>query len=174
MAPETPGKKSPQNARWFREVLGHYPTGVSLVTAIDGSNEPVGMIVGTFTSVSLDPPLIAFLPSKTSSTWPKIHQSGKFCVNVLGASQEAYRRIFIGKSENRFRDVDWFPAPSGNPVIEGCIAWMDCELSRIVEAGDHYIAIGEVLHLETEEISFPLVFFRSQFGQFRPLSDSAE
>src|SRR3546814_2223086 len=79
------------DAATFRKILGHYPTGVCAITAMSDTGIPSAMVVGSFTSVSLDPPLVAFLPDKSSTSWPKIEASGRFCVNVLGDNQEALR-----------------------------------------------------------------------------------
>lgn len=148
----------------FRKVLGHYPTGISVVTAMSGEG-PVGMVVGTFTSVSLEPPLVAFMPAKTSTSWPLIRDSGAFCANVLSAEQEDLCRNFSRKSGNKFEGVNWTAGASGSPVLDGVIAWVDCEIDQIVESGDHYIVIGRVRDLDIVRSVTPLAFFRGAFGQ---------
>lgn len=153
---------------WFRRVLGHFPTGVVIVTAIyDGA--PAGMSIGSFTSVSLDPPLIAILPAKTSVSWPRIAAAGEFCVNILNARQEALCRRFATSGADKFAGVRWRPAPSGSPVLEGALAWLDCSLEQVVEAGDHYIALGRVTSLDVggqaeDHVAGPLVFFQGGYG----------
>ena len=158
----------PQQGQWFRRVLGHFPTGVVIVTAID-DGRPVGMAIGSFTSVSLDPPLIAILPAKTSVSWPRIAGAGAFCVNVLNARQEALCRTFATTGADKFAGVPWRPSPSGAPVLEGTLAWIDCSLEQLVEAGDHYIALGRVrsLDVSAEEGTEPLVFFKGGYGTIR-------
>ncbi|MET0521337.1 MAG: flavin reductase family protein, partial [Jiangellaceae bacterium] len=111
----------------FRDVLGHFPTGVVVVTAMAPSGGPVGMAVGSFTSVSLDPPLVAFLPDRASSTFPHIRGAASFCINVLAADQEDVCRAFALRGADKFRDVSWSPSPSGTPVLDGVVAWIDCE-----------------------------------------------
>lgn len=152
----------------FRQVLGHYPTGVTVVTAIDTDGGPVGMTVGSFTSVSLEPPLVAFLPDKSSTSFPKIRFASAFCVNVLGADQQKLCRVFATKTADKFQDITWRPASSGAPILENVVAWIDCDLETIQEAGDHYFVIGRVRELAVEKGSLPLVFFRGGYGRFSP------
>jgi flavin reductase (DIM6/NTAB) family NADH-FMN oxidoreductase RutF len=150
----------------FRRILGHYPTGVAIVTAIGSDGQPVGMAVGTFTSVSLDPPLVGFLPAKTSTTWPKIEASGSFCINVLSAQQEALSRSFSRSGTDKFADVAWAPSPLGAPILTDALAWIDCELFRVDEAGDHLVVLGTVGDMRLQTGSGPLVFFRGGYGAF--------
>lgn len=151
----------------FRQILGHYPTGVSVITAADSGGAPVGgMVVGTFTSVSLDPPLVAFLPDKKSTSWPHIERAGRFCVNVLGSDQESLCQKFSRRGGDKFEGVSWKPSPSGNPILDGIVAWVDCTIEQVVESGDHYIVVGRVSDLQLEnDISSPLTFHRGKLGQ---------
>lgn len=151
----------------FREVLGHYPTGVAVVTAtVDGN--PVGMVVGSFTSVSLDPPLVAFLPARSSSSFDRLKQSAVFCVNVLAADQEDICRQFAMKSGDKFAGMDWTRSPNGSPIIPGCVAWIDCDVESITEAGDHYFVLGRTTALEISTPVLPLLFFQGGYGRFAP------
>jgi len=147
-------------------VLGHFPTGVVIVTAVDDGT-PVGMAIGSFTSVSLDPPLIAILPAKASASWPSIAAAGAFCVNVLNAAQEALCRTFATTGADKFAGVPWQPSPSGAPVLAGALAWIDCALEQLVEAGDHYSALGRVrsLDVSADQATEPLVFFKAGTAQ---------
>lgn len=155
----------------FRGVLGNYPTGVCVITAFDPESGPIGMTVGSFTSVSLDPSLVAFLPIRASGTYQRIRSIGKFCVNVLGADQDELCRLFARRGADKFADVGWSPAGSGAPVLDGAIAWIDCELSATYEAGDHDIVIGAVQDLgSAEQPSPPLLFFQGGYGRFSTLS----
>src|SRR5258708_23155135 len=153
------------DAQHFRKTLGHYPTGVVVVTAMtDGG--PAGMAVGSFTSVSLDPPLVAFLPAKSSTTFPQIEQAGAVCVNVLAADQEAFSRSFAQKGADRFAEVEWSPAAvTGAPIIDGAVAWIECKIARIDDAGDHFIVIGRVLDLNVGSTKSPLIFFQGGYGR---------
>ncbi|HKS78901.1 MAG TPA: flavin reductase family protein, partial [Gaiellaceae bacterium] len=154
---------------WFRHVLGHYPTGVCVVTTMTGDGEPVGMTVGSFTSVSLDPPLIAFLPDGRSTTWPKMQPSGTFCVNVLADGQEEVCKVFSTRGIDRFAELDWKPGRCG-PVLSGATAWIACTLVDEHTYGDHSLVVGQVVELEAGAPSLPLLFFRGGYGQFRPSS----
>jgi flavin reductase (DIM6/NTAB) family NADH-FMN oxidoreductase RutF/DNA-binding IclR family transcriptional regulator len=155
-------------ATWFRRVLGQYPTGVCIVTAIGSDGRAVGMSVGSFTSLSLDPPLVVFMPDKGSSSWPKIRRATSFCVNVLAAGQESLCRQFAAKLPDKFVGVSWHPAGSGAPIIDGVVAWIDCDLERVDDGGDHEIAVGRVRALDVGESALPLLFFRGGYGRFSP------
>lgn len=157
----------------FREVLGQYPTGVCVVAARPGDGPPVGMAVGSFTSVSLDPPLIAFMPAKSSTTWPRIERVGHFCVNVLAAEQEPICRRFASKLLDKFEGLEYRAAGSGSPILRDVVAWIDCDIQDVVDAGDHYIVIGAVRELQVERPGPPLVFFQGGYGRFHPLSLAA-
>jgi flavin reductase (DIM6/NTAB) family NADH-FMN oxidoreductase RutF len=157
------------HSQWFRHVLDHFPTGVVVVTAMDDGT-PVGMSIGSFTSVSLDPPLIAILPAKTSVSWPVIASAGAFCVNVLNARQESLSRAFGDSDADKFVGVRWHPSPSGAPVLAEALAWIECSLEQLVEAGDHYIALGRVrsLDVSADQATEPLVFFKGGYGTIMP------
>lgn len=149
----------------FRNVLGHFPTGVTAVTAVN-NDKPVGMAIGSFTSVSLEPPLVAFLPGKDSSSWKEIREAGSFCVNVMGQDQMEVCGVMASRVEDKFADVEWSAAPSGSPIIEGSIAYIDCEIEAIHDGGDHDIVVGRVLELEVMESKQPLVFYQGNYGSF--------
>ncbi len=158
----------------FREVLGQYPTGVVVVTALGEDGTPTGMTVGSFTSVSLHPPLVAFLPDKKSSSWRALRACGRrFCVNVLAADQERICRQVATRKTGKFDGIAWRLSPTGLPVIEGCVASIDCTIADVVNAGDHHIVIGAVDTLAVERSSLPLLFFRGGYGSFTPLSLAA-
>lgn len=153
----------------FRRVLGHYPTGVCVITAMQDGGKPAGMAVGSFTSVSLDPPLVAFFPDRSSSSWPKMEAAGHFCVNVLAAHQEHLCRAFSSKAEDKFANIPYRLSDKGVPILEDIVAWIDCTLHAVHEAGDHYIVLGEVHALDVEKPHTPLLFFQGAYGQFSPL-----
>jgi flavin reductase (DIM6/NTAB) family NADH-FMN oxidoreductase RutF len=151
----------------FRAVLGHFPTGVAVITAICSDGEPAGLAIGSFTSVSLDPPLVAFLPAKSSSSWPRMRDAGSFCVNILGHPQLELSRRFATSGGDKFAGLDWQPTPSGHPILPGVPAWIDCDLVRIDDAGDHWIVLGRVRSLSADgDHPGPLVFCRGAFGRF--------
>jgi 3-hydroxy-9,10-secoandrosta-1,3,5(10)-triene-9,17-dione monooxygenase reductase component len=153
------------NSRTFRHVLGHFATGVAVITA-DGPAGPAGLVVSSFTSVSLEPPLVAFLPGKASTSWPEIQAAGAFCVNILNVDQQEVCAKFARKDGDKFAGISWRAAPSGAPILDGVMAWIDCELTQTFESGDHYIAIGRVQQLEATEFgAAPLVFFQGGYQQ---------
>jgi flavin reductase (DIM6/NTAB) family NADH-FMN oxidoreductase RutF len=168
-----PPHNTASDARWFRDVLAHYPTGVSIVTGLGPDGAPEGFAVGTFTSVSLEPPLVAFLPARTSTSWPRIAPSGRFCVNVLGDHQEEICRAFAitagSLTTSKFDSVAWRPSASGVPILEGAVAWVECEQDAVHDAGDHLIVVGRVLDLGADPESSPLVFLRGGYRRFAPV-----
>lgn len=151
----------------FRQVLGHFPTGVTVVTAAV-AGEPAGLAVNSFTSVSLEPALVAICVSKSSTTWPKIRESGCFCVNILAADQEDVCRAFAARGIDKFRGVGWKPAESGAPILNDILAWVDCSVVAEHDGGDHVIVIGGVRDLGVEREGLPLVFYRGGYGRFQP------
>lgn len=163
---------SPIDPKLFRQVLGHYPTGVCVVTAQDGDTG-VGLVVGSFTSVSLNPPLVAFFPDKSSTSWPRIERTGHFCVNILGHDQIDLCRRFASKADNKFEGVGHRTGGTGAPIIDEVVAWIDCRLHAVHEAGDHYIVLGAVEALEIGNARSPLLFFQGSYGQFDPLPPAA-
>src|ERR1700712_2135934 len=128
----------------FRETLGHYPTGVAVVTAIAEDGNPAGMVVGTFSSVSLDPPLIAFFPTKNSGSFALLRTARSFCINVLASDQEPLCRKLATGGAKKFDDVNWRLGPLGSPILDGAVSWIECTFDDIREAGDHYIVLGLV------------------------------
>lgn len=152
----------------FRRTLGSYPTGVVVVTA--AGDEPAGMVVGTFTSVSLDPPLVGFLPDRSSTTWPRIEAAGAFCANVLGADQLPVCKAFASRDGDRWSSCTWRPAPSGSPILDGVVSWVDCSIEDVLEAGDHWFVLGRVQEMAVErEGADPLLFLGGTYGRFEAL-----
>jgi flavin reductase (DIM6/NTAB) family NADH-FMN oxidoreductase RutF len=148
---------------WFRVVLGTFPTGVAVVTGIDADGRPAGMAVGSFTSASLDPPLVAFFPDRTSVSWQRIRESGRFCVNILGADQEAVCRTFAVRGGDKFAELAWRSAPSGSPILDDVVAWIDCDIDAVHPAGDHWLVLGLVRALDVGRPDLPLVFFQGGY-----------
>ncbi len=151
----------------FRTVLGHFASGISVVTGlVDGA--PAGFACQSFFSLSLNPPLIAVSPSKTSTSWPGISGSGSFCVNVLAEDQEALCRVFAraGGGSDKFAGIGWSPAATGSPRLHDVLAWVDCRLEAVHDAGDHHLVVGAVVGMGTGH-GDPLVFYRGGFGGFK-------
>lgn len=152
----------------FRQVLGHYPTGVCAVTA-NTDDGPAVMIVGSFTSVSLTPPLVGFFPDKKSTSWPRIQAAGHFCVNILGADQFSLCQLLASKAADKFATVSHQMSAMGAPAIDDVVARIDCELHTVTDAGDHYFVMGLVKELEVIRPDSPLLFFQGAYGRFQPL-----
>jgi flavin reductase (DIM6/NTAB) family NADH-FMN oxidoreductase RutF len=148
----------------FKEVLGHFATGVTIVTAME-EGQPVGFTCQAFTALSLDPAMVALAPAKSSTSWPRIAQAGAFCVNVLGEHQEALCRSFAVSGGDKFRGVAWHPGGNGSPVLEGALAWIECALEVIHDAGDHELVTGRVQAMGLGS-GRPLLFYRGGFGGF--------
>lgn len=157
---------SPIDAAGFRHVLGHYPTGVAVVTA--SAPGPVGMAVNSFTSVSLKPPLVSFCAASTSSTWPRIRPGGRFAVNILGEDQGELCRQFSRSGVDRFEGVAWEPSASGSPLLAGAVAWLDCEVEAEHPAGDHLIVIGLVKEMGCAG-GRPVLFWRGGYSALERL-----
>ena len=147
----------------FRQVLGHFPTGVCVVAGFH-EGQPVGLAIGSFFSVSLDPPLVGFCAGKNSSTWPKLRDAGTFCISFLADDQEDVSRVFASKEADKFAGLGWDRSPLGSPRIGGALAWVDCELHDVYDGGDHAIAVGAVHDLHVDHEGAPLVFFRGGYG----------
>jgi 3-hydroxy-9,10-secoandrosta-1,3,5(10)-triene-9,17-dione monooxygenase reductase component len=148
----------------FRNVLGHFGSGVAIITSVDG-DEPVGMAVQSFSSLSLDPPYVFFAPAKTSTSWPRIRDTGRFCANILSEDQEELSRGFAISGGDKFAGVAWQKSSNGSPILEGCLAWIDCVIETEHDGGDHSIVIGRVLELDVERDGRPLLFFRGGYGR---------
>ncbi|RKS78756.1 flavin reductase (DIM6/NTAB) family NADH-FMN oxidoreductase RutF [Actinomadura pelletieri DSM 43383] len=165
---------TPIEPRAFRETLGSYPTGVVVVTGLDGEGVPRGFAVGSFTSVSLDPPLVGFMITRGSGSFQRMRTGGSFCVNVLAADQEDVCRHFASGIIDKFARTAWRPAPSGAPILDGVVSWVDCSYESISEGGDHLIVLGRVTGLAVERRTQPLLFYRGGYGHFNPLPPGEE
>ncbi|MGP3955974.1 flavin reductase family protein [Nonomuraea sp. 3N208] len=149
----------------LRRVLGHYPTGVVVIAALSGV-EPYGFTVNSFTSVSLDPPIVSFCAAHTSTTWPHIRAAGAFTISMLSAGQERVCRSFASKGADRFSGIEWSVREGGHPAINGAVAWIDCELESCHVVGDHELVLARVVALTTNDSDGePLVFHRGRLGR---------
>jgi flavin reductase (DIM6/NTAB) family NADH-FMN oxidoreductase RutF len=157
----------------FRQVLGQYPTGVCVITGMQDGQVPVAMVVGSFTSVSLDPPLIGFFPDRASSSWAKLRGCEHFCVNILSADQEPICRKLASKDPGKFSGVAHRKSTLGNPLLDGIVAWIECRRESIGDAGDHEVVFGRALELDVESAGLPLLFFQGGYGKFSPSAITA-
>lgn len=151
----------------YRRVLGHYPTGVCAITACADDGTLSAMIAGTFMAVSLDPPLVGFLPARTSASWALIRAAGRFCANVLGADQHVERHQLSQSRADKCAGLRYRLSPNGSPILGDAIAWIDCVIEQVVDAGDHHLVLGRVLAMDVARTDGdPMIFLRGAFGAF--------
>ncbi|MFF4599235.1 flavin reductase family protein [Amycolatopsis sp. NPDC001319] len=147
----------------MREVLGHFASGVVIVTA-RAPGGPAGFTCQSFSSLSLDPPLVSFAPARSSTSWPKIRAAGRFCVNVLAEDHTELSTAFARSGTDKYAGVAWRPAPSGAPILDGVAAWIDCTLEHEYAGGDHTIVAARVQALGADPSRAPLLFHRGAYG----------
>jgi 3-hydroxy-9,10-secoandrosta-1,3,5(10)-triene-9,17-dione monooxygenase reductase component len=151
----------------FRSVLGHFATGVVAITAIDpATGKPTGMAANSFTSVSLEPALVAFCVAHTSTTWPLLRAADRLCINMLSEPQTAVCKQLAVKGGDKFAGVDWSQSPAGTPVLTGALAWLECSVEAEHLAGDHVIIVARVHSLDIHHEGEPLVFYQGRYGRF--------
>jgi flavin reductase (DIM6/NTAB) family NADH-FMN oxidoreductase RutF/DNA-binding IclR family transcriptional regulator len=157
----------------YREVMGHYPTGVAVVTGFEGER-PIGMVVGTFSAVSLEPPLVAFMPTVSSGTYARLASSPAYCINVLAHDQlELCRRMAVPR-DDKFDGVEWSVSELGAPVLADAVAHIHCTMQSALPAGDHLIVLCEVHAMEVTRPVTPLLFFQGGYGGFSPRGMAAQ
>lgn len=149
-------------ARQFRDTLSRFCSGVTVVTSYSGG-QPVGMTCQSFASVSLHPPLVMFIPAKTSRAWPMMQRAGHFTVNFLAADQEDLSNTFATKNADKFSGVSWTPGTTGAPVLDGVLGHIDCTVHAVYEVGDHYLVVGRVQDLQVGDEADPLLFYRGSY-----------
>jgi len=144
--------------------MGHFASGVVVITAA-ANGAPLGFTCQTLTSLSLEPPLVSFSPARASSSWPRIRDVGRFCINVLAAEQRAASDAFARSGTDKYAGVSWRPGGmTGAPVLHGVCAWIECLLVGEYDGGDHTIAVGRVLDLDADPDRSPLLFHRGRYG----------
>ncbi|MFE4544301.1 flavin reductase family protein [Arthrobacter sp. NPDC056727] len=148
--------------RRIRNVLGHFATGLTVITAAT-ENGPAGFTCQSFASLSLEPALVTFSPARTSSTWPLLRAAGRFTINVLPAEHQHLAAQFARSGADKFAGVDHSPSPLGNPVLDGALAWVDCELHQEYDGGDHTIVVAAVRALSARSDVDPLLFFKGGY-----------
>lgn len=147
----------------FRDVLGRFATGVTVVTALEDSR-PLGFTCQAFASLSLSPPMVVLAAAKSSTSWPRIVKAAAFCVNILNDEQRAVSEAFSGPRGDKFDGVPWHIGTAGTPVIDDSLAWVECALGAVHDAGDHELVTGRVLDLGLGA-GRPLIFYRSGYGR---------
>ncbi len=162
MSSKAPGISARIGPDLYRRACAQFATGVTVITALDEKGHPHGMTVNSFTSVSLDPPLVLVSIDLRNAILGHFVTSTHFAVNVLAEEHEGLSRRFSSTSENRFHGVAWHPAASGVPLLEGALAHLECAVTKVLEVGDHSVLIGEVQHAEYR-VGKPLVFSDSSY-----------
>lgn len=174
-----PARAEPSPAR-FRQVLGHFATGVTVITTADAEG-PAGFACQAFAALSLEPPLVLFCPGRSSLTWRRVERTGHFCANVLSAAQRELARTFGTPSapagpggEEKFAGVRWSPSASGAPVLDDVLTWAACTVENVHEAGDHFVVTGRVTELGDPRPGEPLLFYRGRYGVPGPAAGPPE
>ncbi len=151
--------------RMMKDVLRNFGTGVTVITAM-APDGPIGFTCQTFASLSLDPPLVNFCPARTSTTWPRIRDIGRFTINILADDHSWLSDAFAqagAPGTDKFDGVDYTLSSGGSPVLEGVIAWVDCRLRAEHDGGDHTIVVADVLDLDATPDVMPLFYFRGDY-----------
>ncbi len=152
----------------LRQVFSMFPSGVVTVAALNHKGEPVGMVASSFTSVSLDPPLVSICIQNTSATWPALHASKRLGISVMTQEQKTLCRTLARKDGDRFEGVDWQTADGSAVFISGSAAWLECTIHNEFKAGDHTIVLLDVCAANISLDALPLLFFRSSFRALAP------
>ena len=152
----------------YRQVLGHLPTGVVIVTGLDTQAHPIGVTIGSFVSVSLDPPFVGFFIGKSRS-WPDISKGTLFCANVLSDAQTElcwrFAKDPVDGATNRFDGLEWQKSSNGSPILSGILASIDCTVESVTQAGDHQFVLGRVTSLGTTDVTNnAMVFYKGKVG----------
>jgi flavin reductase (DIM6/NTAB) family NADH-FMN oxidoreductase RutF len=154
----------------LRRALGSFPTGIGVVTTRDAEGKPRGMTANSFTSVSLDPPLLLVCIGKSATSFPAFDDCDAFAVNLLHERQRGVSSLFASKLADKFADVDHDIVHTGAPVLNECLAWFDCSLHRRIDAGDHIVLLGRVEAFGTTALR-PLAFCRGRYAEVNDADD---
>ena len=154
----------------FKEAFARFPSGVVIATTIDAQGQARGFTASSFSSVSLDPPLVLVCLSERSNTCPHVVEAGAFAVNILRSGDESAKlgRYFAGKAENKFDGLGYTAEATGAPILDTALAWFDCRLHETHAGGDHSIFVCHVIAAAARDAGTPLTFFRGDFSP--PLS----
>lgn len=153
------------SARDFRDALGNFASGITVITSLSADGEPLGLTCQSFFSVSLDPPLVAFCVACTSKTYPLIQRTGRFAVNVLAHDQRAISDAFARTATDKWSGVSWGMTPGRCPVVDGVLSWLECTIENQFDAGDHLIVVGRVTARNNgpKPEHRPLLYFRGAY-----------
>ncbi|GAA3490055.1 hypothetical protein GCM10018987_41380 [Streptomyces cremeus] len=163
-APTSPGAPPPVDPARFRDVLGRFASGITVVAALDEHGGPVGLACQSFASLSLDPPLVLLCVGKSSSSWPRVERARRFGVSILADDQADTCAALGRRGSDKFAGIDWERTPNGAVRINNALATVDCELYAVHEAGDHYVITARVLDLDARPDGSPLLYFRSDYA----------
>ncbi|QFU09379.1 FMN reductase (NADH) NtaB [Rhodobacteraceae bacterium THAF1] len=153
----------PFTQRELRDAFSRFATGVTVVTT-EAASGPLGITANSFTSVSLDPPMVLWLPAKSSRRFTPFTDCKTFAIHVMGAGQETISNGFVSEGD-LFDDLDWTRADDGTPLIQDCLARFHCETHAVHDAGDHAIVVGRVLDAQHRK-GDPLIFAQGRYGGF--------
>lgn len=167
---ESNGSTHVNDPQHFREALGHFCSGITVVSALVDSR-PVGLTCQSFFSVSLAPPLIAFAVGKTSTSFPKVRDARVFSINVLAQTQRHVSAAFARSGTDKWAGIAWQPGRFGQPLLDGSLAWLECEVRDVHDTGDHVLVVAEVLDLNFDRAGQPLLYFRSRYCGLDPTGD---
>ncbi|MEU9111453.1 flavin reductase family protein [Streptomyces sp. NPDC048483] len=159
-----PPRDRPIDPAAFREIVGRFASGITVVATLGDDGQPAGLACQSFASLSLDPPLIMLCVGKSSTSWPRIEAIGRFAVSIL-AEEHRDTCAALGRSgPDKFAAIDWNTSPHGTVHIEGALAIVDCALEAVHEAGDHLVVTGRVRALAARDDGSPLLYFRSAYA----------
>ncbi|ARD47884.1 oxygenase [Sporosarcina sp. P37] len=161
--------KKEEQQNLFKEIMGNYPTGVTVVTAVTEDGTPVGLTVNSFASVSLDPMLLLWSIDHRVSSIKAFTEGGKFAVHVLAGNQQELCSTFASRVEDRFSTCKWEMSDRGVPIIEDAFGVFECKTFQTIEAGDHTVIIGEVVDLHIDKQKDPMLYHRRVFGSVPPV-----
>ena len=147
----------------FRQVLGHFCTGIAIITGLDDSGAPFGLACQSFSSLSLDPPLVLFCPGRNSTSWPPIQRTGQFTVNILAEDQQDVSAAFGSRTGAKFNSTSWHVTDRGAVVLDNVLVWLRCDIQAAYDGGDHQIIVGAVRQMEILRDHGPLLFFRGSY-----------
>ncbi|MFB7181902.1 flavin reductase family protein [Streptomyces sp. NPDC056257] len=150
--------------RAFREVLGAFASGITVVAAVGDDGRPAGLACQSFASLSLDPPLVLLCVGRSSTSWPAVQAAGRFGVSILAEEQRAVCEALGRRGGEKFADVGWEASRHGAVHITGALATLDCALETVHEAGDHHLVTARVLALAARDGGAPLLYFRSDYA----------
>lgn len=156
----------------FRRVCGKFATGITVLTVIDASTGPQGMTANSFTSVSLDPPMILVCIDRKARILSYFSAGARFAINVLHEEQKELSACFARSGLERFQGVEWAPGQNGSPILPEVLATLECSVAQMVDAGDHVVVIGEVFHATWRE-GQPLIYFNSSYQTLRSESSAS-